>query len=263
MSKLDDTISRLKEWFERYDKPVVMSSFGKDSMVMLHIILRMVKKRVPVIYHAVPWEPWKNDFAWGMMKLWKLETYDYPPVMSGIKVKEDMLEIVHRYQIGTKFGNGIDIPVNVIPPESTLRFGHCGKAIIERPKGTIKYPWNLILIGHKSSDVDPFDGHIPLMCDTISLDELPTTAFPLREWDDKDVWDFIEEHHVPVQVGTRYIDRKEVDYKGFNNDYIEACTNCIDPRKPEKVYCPLVDNWIDNISKSVTKFEGMASYIGT
>lgn len=262
MGKLEDTISRLNNWFEQFERPVMMSSFGKDSMVMFFIVFRLMKKRMPIIYHGVPWEPWKNDFAWSIIKLFRLEVYDYPPIMSGIKVKPELLEIVHRYQIGGDPGKGIDIPVNIEQMKTPLEFKNCGLAMLERPKGAMSFPWNLILIGHKDCDVDQFDGPVPLKAALIKLEGLPATAFPLKEWTDDDVWDFIDYHHVPVQRGSRYIGRQEMAFKGFNNDYIEACTRCIDPRLPKKVFCPLVNRDIDNVSDRVLKFEGRASYIG-
>ncbi|PWT94146.1 MAG: hypothetical protein C5B54_00490 [Acidobacteria bacterium] len=258
-TKLESTVGRLTEWFNRFDQPVVMSSFGKDSMVMLFIIFRLMHKRIPVIYHGVPWEPWKNDFASGVTKAYHLTVYDYPPIMSGVRVKPERLEIVHRYQIGKDWGHGIDIPVNLLPPDKNWQ---CGLKMVSRPKGTLLYQWNLTLIGHKSCDVDQFDGHMPLKSDLVEMDGFPALGFPLKDWSDDELWEFIEERHVPVQHRTRYVDRKEIEDKTLNNDYVEACTACIDPRNPEKVFCPLVNREIDNVSASVQKFEGRAVYIG-
>jgi hypothetical protein len=259
MTKLDNTVGRLTEWFQKFDQPVVMSSFGKDSMVMLFIIRRIMGKRLPVIYHGVPWRPWKNDWAQNLIKMWNLEVYDYLPIASGIKLKPDRLEIVNRYQMGPEPHQTIDIPVNILPPNGNFE---CGLHMLARPKGGILYQWNLTLIGHRSCDVDQFEGHMPLKSDLVEREGLPTLGFPLKDWSDEELWDFIEERRVPVQYGTRYMDRKEIDYKDLNNDYIEACTACIDPRNPEKVHCPLVNSEIKNVSDDVVKFEGVPSYIG-
>lgn len=259
MTKLDNTIAKLTEWFKKFDQPVMMSSFGKDSMVMLFIVFRIMEKRIPVIYHGVPWEPWKNDWAQNIIKIWNLEVYDYLPLISGIKVKPDRLEIVHRYQMGEQPRSAIDIPVNILPRKD----GHfqCGVHMLARPKGTILYQWNLTLIGHKDCDVDQFDGHVPLKSDLVEMKDMPALGFPLKDWSDEELWEFIEQRRIPVQYGTRYIERKEIDFKDFNNDYIEACTACIDPRNPEKVLCPLVNMEINNVSGAVLKFEGKPSYI--
>jgi hypothetical protein len=259
MTKLDDTIGRLEEWLERFERPVVMSSFGKDSMVMLFIIFKVMEKKLPVIYHGVPWSPWKNDWAQDIIKRWDLEVYDYPPIATGIKVKPDRLEINNRYQVGKDWEHGIDAPVNIIPPKKNWI---CGLKIVTRPKGTFNYPWNLTLIGHKSCDVDQFEGHLPLKSDLVELEGYPAFGFPLKEWNDIDLWEFIEARRIPFQSGTRYIGRKEIEFKDFNNDFIEACTACIDPRNPAQVFCPLVNREVDNVSDKVMKFEGRPTYIG-
>jgi len=255
--RLEHTLERLIDWFERFDQPVVMSSFGKDSMVMLYIVMRLMHKKLPIVYHAVPWEPWKNDFAQGITKIWKLEVYDYLPILSGIKVKPERLELIHRYNVGKDLANGIDIPVNVLPPRHNFQ---CGLNMLARPKGTVLHQWNLVLIGHKSVDVDPFDGPIPLKSDLVEMDGFPALGFPLADWTDDELWDFIEKRHIPTQQGSRYSRRVEIENKDYNNDYIEACTRCIDPRNPSKVFCPLVNKEIDNVSDTIKRFEGRPSY---
>jgi hypothetical protein len=259
MTRLDNTIGRLTEWLGRFDQPVVMSSFGKDSMVMLYIIFRIMEKKLPVIYHGVPWEPYKNEFAQSIIKLWNLEVYDYPPIASGIKVKPERLEIVHRYATGPTPVQAIQISVNILPPKKNWQ---CGLKMVSRPKGTILYQWNLTLIGHKSCDVDQFDGPLPLKSDLVEMEGMPALGFPIKDWSDEELWEFIEKRRVPVQYGSRYVSRKEVDFKDFNNDYIEACTACIDPRGPKKVICPLVNREIDNVSSGITQFNGKPEYIG-
>lgn len=254
MTRLDNTIGRLTEWFERFDNPVVMSSFGKESMTMLFIIFRVMERKLPVIYHANQWRPWKNDWAWKIIKEWNLEAYDYPPVASGIKVKPERLEIVNRYLTGKEL---LDNPINILLPNGNFQ---CGLKMLERPKGVMNYPWNLTLIGHKSCDIDQFEGHMPLKTDLVE-DRMPALGFPLRDWSDEELWDFIETRRVPIQYGSRYVDRKEIEDKTFSNDWIAACTKCIDPREAAKVFCPLVNREIENVSSTVPKFSGKPSYI--
>lgn len=257
MSRLDETIGKLEQWFRRFNNPALMSSFGKESMTLLFIIFRIMEKRIPVIYHGSPFDPWKNDWAQSIIKLWNLECYDYLPIASGIKVKPDRLELVHRYQMGPERHQAIDIPVNVLPPDKKFQ---CGLKMLARPKGGILYQWNLTLIGHKDCDVDQFDGPVPLKSDLVETQGI-TIGFPLKDWSDEELWDFIETRRIPVQYGTRYVERKEIEFKDFNLDYIEACTRCIDPRQAEKVFCPLVDREIPNVSREVLKFEGRPPYI--
>ncbi len=137
--------------------------------------------------------------------------------------------------------------------------------MLERPKCEFYYPWDLVFIGHKSSDVDPFEGAVPLKQDIVKVDDGPTFAFPLRDWTDDDIWDYIEQNRLQqyVQTGSRYNlgSRSEITEKRFNNDYVTACTRCIDPRESEQVYCPLLKKVIPNISDKVIRMEASFDYI--
>lgn len=255
------TLQQIEQWIDEYDNPVVMSSFGKDSMVMLHMIFKVLKLKIPVIYHRDPWFPWKNSFADSIIREWNLVVHDWPPTNCGVKTKDDMIEIVARYQIGE--GKGMDIPKNIIEPKDGEPFA-CGLEMLERPKCQFIYPWDLVLIGHKSSDVDPFDGSIPLARELVALDGGPTLAFPLKDWTDADIFAYVKKYRFAIQCGSRYDMEQESEYedKLFNNDYTTACTRCIDKRQPKRVMCPLVNKEIDNISDRVIDMMFKPDYIG-
>lgn len=245
--KYEIAMTVIKGWLEKFSKPVVMSSFGKDSMAMMFIIFKLLQLKLPVIYHRDPWDEHKHEWADRMIHDWKLEVYDYPPAMCRVKVKGDLIELCPAYQIGTGENGFLDLPKAILEPEHDRENWHCGREIMERPKGTFDYPWNLTLIGHKSSDVDRFYGPVKLKTNLVSQPGLPTAGFPLKDWTDDDVWSFIENFDVPFQEN-RYADRKEISDKTNNNDYLVACTNCIDPRKSGKVFCPLVGHNIDSVA---------------
>src|SRR5205807_7329393 len=91
------------------------------------------------------------------------------------------------------------------------------------------FPFATLFHGHKSSDVDHFEGEVPLSSNVVSLGKT-TLVFPLADWTDTDVWDYIFDNHLPFQK-ERYGDGQgELADKWHNNDYVHACTRCIDPR---------------------------------
>ena len=255
-----DLIGRLSMEFTR---PAVLLSFGKDSMVLAHLIREVYGAShfpLPVIYHRDPWFAHKHQFANEIIQSWGLTVHDWPPTAAGVKVKSDMIELVARYNFGK---SALDIPKNVCKPEDYPRRPYlCGLYDwVLRPKANVeKYPFDLVFHGHKSSDVDPFEGSVKLKvsCDFIGNVML---AFPLRHWTDDDVWDYIEEHHIPTQR-PRYADREELDDKWHNNDYVHACTNCIDPRNnAETVFCPKLKKQVPNRGKQVLQINVKADYV--
>jgi 3'-phosphoadenosine 5'-phosphosulfate sulfotransferase (PAPS reductase)/FAD synthetase len=246
----------------------VMLSFGKDSMVLAELIRRAAPRSpmrahgfpLPVIYHRDPWFPHKHEFAERVIKSWAMEVHDQPPMECGVKVKPDMLELVARYS----FGSGVmDVPKNVCAPTEYARRDYiCGRLDwIDQPKVALQSrPWQQVLHGHKSSDVDPFEGHVPLNASAAIVGGI-RVVFPLRDWTDADIWDFIESERVPYQK-TRYQDREELIDKWLNNDYIHACTACIDPReKRQTVYCPKLRIQVPNVGGKVLRFEEKPDYI--
>ncbi len=264
---LVSTRSKIVQWVKDFKAPCILSSFGKDSMVMTHVC-RKLGLKLPIVYHRNHWQPEKNRFADNTIYSWGLEVHDWSPCETGVKTHEDCIQTVSRYQIGPMRGakgppTGMNIPNGILEPEEGKSW-ICGlNDILGRPKATFVHPWDLMLQGQKNSDVDIFEGPSPLNTDLFRYNETsPTMAFPLREWNDDDIWDYIEEFNVPVQKNRYDVkNRREYDCKDFNNDYVRACTKCIDRRQPHTVMCPLVNREIPNVSAQIPDFEQAYAYI--
>src|SRR4029434_5055043 len=239
-----------------------MLSVGKDSMVLADLILKSITPDdldlprthgypIPVLYFRDPWFSHKHQFAQEIIRSWAMEVHDWAPAAAGIKVKDNSLELVARYH----FGNGwMDVPKNILPPDR--RDYICGLFDwVLRPKTSLmSYPFDLVFMGSKSSDVDPFEGPVPLNSDSTELGGV-NLVFPLKDWDDEDVWNYIEENHLPIQ-STRYRDRKEISERWYSNDYINACCKCIDPRETAaEVMCPKLKRMVKNVSANVLKLQ--------
>jgi hypothetical protein len=243
----------------------VMSSFGKDSMVLLHLIRNVVPKNplsahaypIPVLWHRHPWFPSKNEFAESVIRSWAIEAHDYPPLVCGVKCKEDRIELVAQYPFG---GGAMDLPLNTEEPKPRRDFV-CGVEWLNRPKQLrMSWDWATVFIGHKSSDVDPYEGPVPLKHDAADVGGV-NVVFPLRHWTDDDVWQYIEDNHIPYDK-RRYAGHLEVPDKMLNPDYIYACTRCIDPRETaETVMCPKLGTEIPVIGHKVLRLESVPIYV--
>jgi hypothetical protein len=118
----------------------------------------------------------------------------------------------------------------------------------------------LLFVGHKSSDVDPFDGPVPLKASTAEVGGV-TLAFPLKDWSDSDVWDYTDLNHIVVDQ-RRYHVRSEVKDRWYNNDYIHACMACVDPRCKEKeVFCPKLKRNVPNLGGYVLQLHADLPYV--
>jgi 3'-phosphoadenosine 5'-phosphosulfate sulfotransferase (PAPS reductase)/FAD synthetase len=260
MTKIEHSTKLIRDAIGASKRPAAMLSFGKDSMVMAHLIRGNSNEfPIDVIYHRDPWFPHKHEFADRTIRSWAMSVHDFPPMHVGVKVKPDMLELVARYNFGV---GTMDIPKNVCEPKDYPRREFiCGlNDWLMRPKGIVGTPWDTVFIGHRSADIDPFEGAVPLKSDETKIGGV-RVVFPLRDWTDDELWDYIEANHVPVQE-TRYKNRVEFNNKWYINDYTHACTACVDPRnKAESVFCPKLKKGVPNRGAEVLQLHVRPEYI--
>lgn len=264
--KLDDKIKYSQETvlavLKDKHRPVVLCSFGKDSLCVLHLV-RDLKIKCPVIFFRDPWQPRKNAFADAIIQMWNLHVFDWPPAASGIRVSNGIFNTISRYQISAKL-DFIDLPKDYYPQDKDNFV--CGlDDIINRPVGSYKHSWDVFLIGHKSTDSDLPVGRIPLKVDVYNspAETAPALVYPIRHWDDNDVWDYIERFHVPVQHSRYDVEqRRELEDKTYNSDYANACVRCINPLEPDVVSCPKFHRQINNISKRLPVFDHRPEWFG-
>lgn len=241
-----------------YKRPVVMSSFGKDSMALLGLI-RAAGLKFPVIFHREPFFPEKYEFANRVIKDWDLEVYDYPPSQTALMKRNGQMEVVNFYA----FGGGPNwqqhmtaLPTGIVDPD----YEKCGqrflcglKDLLLKPLGNFIYPWDAVLLGHKSTDVDPLRGPMPLHVDIKQTPDSPDALFPLRTWSDADVWEYAEQEQLPIhtdryQKNGAWHERAD---KSLNPDYFPVCMRCIDRDQPTEVICPKTGLQINNVSAQV------------
>jgi len=209
-------------------------------MILLHL-LKSRGLRLPVIFHRDPWWPKKYAFADRIISEYGLEVHDWAPLAMTLWEGKSIMAFTTHYQIGPLPGGVLQCPKNILPPEPDKPF-LCGlRDVLKRPTGTFNYPWDCVLIGHKNSDEDQIAGKVALNCDIKQNAGVgPDAAFPLRNWTDKDIWDYTACYNVPQQED-RYdvANRCELPDKSANSDYAHVCIACCDRRSDAKaVYCP-------------------------
>lgn len=205
--------------------PAFLCSFGKDSMVLLHILEQ--HRRLPIVFFKHPFHHHKYRFANSVIENMGLQVYDYAPAYVEAHENGDNIGFLSHYQAGNKtlmVGCGINKdPGGICALEN----------IYLRPNGSFSFPWDLVFVGHKSSDVDPIVGPVPLNSDFVNGVNFPSIAYPIRYFTDEDIWTYTNENGVPVHT-ERYIDNDV----SANPDYVTACTACMSRNGPASVPCP-------------------------
>jgi 3'-phosphoadenosine 5'-phosphosulfate sulfotransferase (PAPS reductase)/FAD synthetase len=264
--KIREAVTLIREGLKMSQRPVLYCSFGKDSMVLLHLITRYMGESIDLVFHREPFQTHKYQFADRIIVTWNLIAFDYPPSATAMWLGKEILAYTNYYEIGTKPDGGpatLALPKNILEPKNDERWVCGWKRFLDRPTGNFNYPWDCAFIGHKNCDEDQIAGKIPLHKSIVVTEGGPIIVFPLRYWSHDDVWDYTGMFNLPVDY-SRYNqkDRKEHESKLFNSDYFTACTNCIDRRKSGKVFCPLVNGEIESIADQVAYNTVSLSYYG-
>lgn len=232
------------------DHSVVMSSFGKDSMVLLDLI-RSVEFKLPVLFFREPFFPKKYEFANRVILDNDYVVYDYPPMRTALMKVNGQVEVINFYQVGTE-NEYIYLPTGISPPQKGEE-ALCGlDHLLAKPTGTFRFPWDTILIGHKSSDHDPMFGDVKLKMDVARAGPVKL-VLPLKDFTDEDIWEYHRVYNLPIH-SSRYDSNngwKEHKDLTSNPDYFPACVRCIDRDEGRTVFCPKLMKRIGNISGAV------------
>ena len=257
--KIQETLTLIGNSLKDHKNPVVLSSFGKDSMVLLHL-LRKVSGKIPVVFWRENSQFQKYGFANRMINMWNLSVYDYLPIKNEILYHNGRIDGVGFRTVGNAF---FSVHIELARPYNGL-FSCALKEIIGKPKTFFEYPWDTTFIGAKSSDVDPILGPMKLKTDSVPLGNT-LLVFPLKDWTDEDIWDYTRTNHLPYDERRYNKDNgfKEFEDKTYNNNYHFACTDCINPEEEEEVYCPMVMKKIVNMGKNIDYAGKLKTYKAT
>lgn len=229
------------------DHSIVMSSFGKDSMVLLDLVFKADLK-LSILFFREPFFPEKYEFANKVILERGYSVYDYAPLRTAIVKKDDQIEIANFYQVGTE-DEYMFLPTGIIKPIEGKPF-LCGLSdLLNKPTGTYNFPWDTVFIGHKSSDVDPMLGSVELNTSVVDTGPIKL-VLPVKDFTDEDIWEYHQRFNLPIHE-SRYNRKdswKEFKDKSFNPDYFPACMLCIDSDERERVLCPRLGKMVDSLS---------------
>jgi hypothetical protein len=257
LAKSSDAIQAL---IASHKNPALMCSFGKDSMVLL-AILRSLKKDIPVIFFREPFFHEKYDFSQKIASEWNLKIYDWPPIATAMANNGKKCEVIRQYQLGNQ---RINISSgNLYEPKEGGKF-LCGRDdLLFKPLGGMNMVWDLLFCGHKSSDTDPIGGNLTLNVDIHQASGMPSIAYPLRDWTDDDIWNYVKAFNIPYDQKRYDLSTgKDHEDKRFNPDWYAACTRCIDRSGSEFVVCPKTNMQITNMGKQLQHVEMSQPYYG-
>ena len=255
MSLLTQTLKQADAWLREFRNPVVLWSGGKDSTVLLHLLLFKLGAKLPCVQWREPRFRHRYAYSDELIAAWDLEVYDYAPsaihLATGMDVETGALRIdaVKEYMVAPNATIAMCLGTEN-PTEGSPYL--CGlKDFLQRPLGTFNPSWDALFHGHKSCDIDLIKGNVPLSSHIQRTPGKPSALYILRDWTDDDVFRYLESEGVPMDP-TRYekIQGKwqHKRDKRHNADYYSACFNCVNRHLSDNVYCPKLGAQVNNIS---------------
>ena len=254
MNLVQDTVSKISAWLDQVNKPAVLWSGGKDSTAMLHLLLFKVGVKLPVIQWREPRFRHRYAHSDRLAREWDLEMYDYTPYAYGLQDGYDIetgkprFDFVKAYEMAPH--KVLLLFLGTEHPQEGEPFT-CGLESLQRPTGRFNFQWDSVFHGQKSSDIDLIKGQVPLAQDVVRPDGAPWQFYPMREWTDADVWNYLEAEGVPndptryAKTGTSWHHKTD---KSQNADYYPVCLNCVNRHLADTVYCPKLQAQTNNIS---------------
>jgi hypothetical protein len=251
---ISETIEKAKRWAKNWPNSVVLWSGGKDSTAMLHLLKFQAGIDVPVIQFRQPKFRERYAYSDQLIRDWDLTVYEYPASRFALadgpdtETGEVRFDLLHYFQWGTK---AIVLSLGTERPKEDEKF-MCGvDDFLKRPTGTFNWPWESVWIGTKNSDTDLIKGHVPLAQDVRHAEGSPVSLYPMRNWTDRDIYQYLEDNKVKADP-TRYIKTKSGwtnnPDKSLNADFYPTCLNCVDRHQPNHVHCPKLKATVTNIS---------------
>jgi 3'-phosphoadenosine 5'-phosphosulfate sulfotransferase (PAPS reductase)/FAD synthetase len=229
--------------------PVVLCSFGKDSLVLLDLV-RNIKPNIDVLYFREPFYPKKYTHSEMVAKEWNLTVYDYPPTHTDYFQNEDWFDVCNYYYVNGK--DWLNLFTGCSQPIGT-EYLCAWNDLLNRPKvPSYTFKWDCILHGHRQQDNETENISKQIGMDKMFLKDFvlyenkKILALPLKDWTDKDIWDYIRENNLPYNK-ERYDNHND----DFNNDKFPTCFKCLDYRNQGKsVYCDKYKREMHFIGKS-------------
>lgn len=231
MNQTDEIIVKLGHQLDEYKLPIVAWSSGKDSMLLLYLV-RKVIPNIPVLMFPALWTRRQKTFAAQIIEEWKLSAFFYRPNVLDYEQYEGGSSVIAYYPFGSH-----QIPVITDVVESS----RCG---LDKGREALKgqpfseYGWDATLVGSKNCDSHNLVRKLNLQCLSTSTHEVIT---PLWDLTDDEVFDAILKYKIPIDSKVYQDGREDYDTGNFN-----YCLRCLNSQEKE-VLCPKTNTIIPTI----------------
>ncbi len=255
-SKIESAKKMISMVDRQYKNPLCYTGFGKDSIVVLHLIKEMGLKW-DCMFHRDPYFPKKYAYANKIIEDWDLVCRDFPARFTSVFYMNDTFEVVRHYRIG--YDNLVLCAMLYKPEEYVEGQYLCAlKDIYLQPRGDIEYIWDAMVEGHRTVEAKPHTAMTPAGLRWQGKHTLGSADvfFPIHDWTNKEVYYYIRDNGIPINDRAYDIVDDELVPKAdktYNPDCRPACYECMLPENPMTVHCPRHGITVNNVWNELTK----------
>lgn len=229
----------LKEELAASKRPVVLSSFGKDSLCLLALLDEM-EAPVEVAHFELGVMPKAHRFARLMIARSVRPVTLLRPHKTLIVAGAAGADVAYEFKLSC--GDTFQI-VGATFDQSASPQVACGlSADLVKEGRHDPYGWDLIISGRRSCEFDPTVGSLAIAEKTAALPGGARILMPLVEWSDEDVAYFLATRPRWTADADRYFVtsgtlQNRTD-KTYNPDWAPICVRCLSAREGEAISCP-------------------------
>ena len=230
--------------------PVVMCSYGKDSLVVLDMVRKQYERPEVLFFSSSILGEYsqKYAFAFGQIVKQGLSVYSYPPSNFKQAQYEGLFILGAEYYVDGEYF----IYDTVVTTEDRYKPGEpfaCAwhDYLLSPLVPAYRFKWDVVFTGSKEADrrkyVLPCIAKMAGQGTMLQGIKGGIIANPLWNWSDADVWEYIEEHGLEF-----HRERYEGNPHGIANtgragavsiDHNPTCWDCLDYRRAGKpIVCP-------------------------
>lgn len=241
--RIDEALDLIASEVLHAEKPIALSSFGKDSLVLLDLCLSV--RPMPVLMFAQEPHrfPDKYKHAYGIIEYFKLEAFTLPPRAVAHVQDGDYFDIFHTF--GGDTTGPLVMAMGCKPMKAERSEADpfvCAVDMMLQPMAEhVNYPWDVTFHGHKQTDDVKLARKTTIV--TPAVDSGSTRlVLPLWNWTDDEVRSYVKMRNLPYDA-----ERYDQHNEAVNPDVFDTCFACLDTRKRgEKVFCPILQSEINN-----------------
>lgn len=239
-SRMEGALALLRACNHPRLKPVIFSSFGKDSLCLLSL-MREAGLDLDVAYFELGAIPAAHRFARGLISLGALRVTVLKAHSTLLVVGEHGFDAAYCFRLSS--GDSVEI-VGATFDDSASSELRCGlRTGVKKASAHPPYDWNLIVTGRRRADWDPTLGSLATEHSAVTLAHGTEILMPILDWSDEDVAFYLIERGDYRPDPERY----EISNGTLRNrtgteanpDHVPICIRCLAAQSGQVPHCPL------------------------